>query len=212
MVKRILSLAFLTIVGCSAQNDPSSTSSSPQTSAPDPTVSQVCGSPAARVCSDAQVMAISMTSDAGEVALAKSVRDRLATKEARDFADKMIVDHSKMLADAQDLAAKLGITPMDNGVSKELKDEADMEMTSLAKKSGMELDQAYIDHEVVDHLMDLGMGDHLLIPSAKSAELQTSLLEDRAKIAMHYTMSLNVQAAIEGTCGGATTTTDDPGE
>lgn len=209
-------------VACGAQNDPTGAGKSPvggasstQTSSSDtPTVGSFCAEPSASVCSDAQVLAISITSDAGEVMLAKSVRDRMTTADAKAFADKMIADHTQMMKDAQDLAAKLGITPQENGITKELQDSTKMEMEHLSTLSGLELDKSYIDHEVVDHLMDLGMTDHLLHPSAKAPELKSSLLDDRAKIATHETLALSVQATIEGSCGGSTgnTTDDNTGE
>jgi predicted outer membrane protein len=157
--------------------------------------------PALSVCSDAQVLAIAIAADDGEVIVAQSVRERLATETARDLADLMIADHQNLSDAAWQVAAGLGIMPEDSGLSLALADEARGTVSDLVGLSGEALDRAYVEHLVLDHLADLGVADHLLAPSASADVVIDALAQQRAFVADHLQRSSAALTELEGACG-----------
>src|SRR2546430_1839127 len=69
--------------------------------------------------------------EAGELAKAKS-----KNKQIRDFASRMITDHTGVNKQAVDLANRLGVIPKDNAVSQSLKDGASANVSNLKALTG----------------------------------------------------------------------------
>ncbi len=80
----------------------------------------------------------------GQLALQKSSNDQV-----KQFAQRMIDDHTKMINDMKPIASQLGIK-IPNGPDK--KDKA--EIAKLSALSGSDFDQAYVKDMVKDHKMD----------------------------------------------------------
>ena len=172
--------------------------------------------PAFGVCSDAQVAAILHVSNQGEIQLAQALRSKFQDAQVRSFADRMITDHQALDSALTSAGFAFGtgasgvsvndVSYSDNGIVKELQQSAQMELSQLQSMSGSELDKAYIDHEVLDHVKDLGLGDHVLAPSAKDARLVAILQTARAAISAHAQLAVPIQTRLEGACGGPMST------
>lgn len=159
-------------------------------------------SPQLAVCSDGQVAAIMHASSMGEIDTAKAVRDRLTDASAKAFAQRMIDDHTALDSALRAVLSAQGITMVESGVSDELTQSAQLTISELSSKSGSELDKAYMDHEVVDHLMDLGVDDHLLGPSIRNPALAQASKQERAAVVQHAQLAVQIQGSLEGQCGG----------
>jgi putative membrane protein len=167
--------------------------------------------PSLSVCSDGQIVAILHESAMGEVALAQAVLPRLSDANAKAFAQKMINDHTASDMSLQSTAKMAGITAVENGLSQEIADSAKDEIMALSSKTGSDLDRSYMRHEVLDHLGDLAVSDHVVAPSVKNATLAMAALTDRALVAMHLQLATSIVGSLEGACGGMTSTGSDAG-
>ncbi|MCX6599575.1 MAG: DUF4142 domain-containing protein [Acidobacteria bacterium] len=124
---------------------------------------------------DAQIVGIVLAADQididyGKIALAKS-----KNKGVREFAQRMITDHSAVQQSVIGLAAKLGVSGESSPTSEGLK-QGSVEITAqLHKLTGKEFDKFYITNEVNYHATVTGAVDGVLIPNAQNAELKAAL-------------------------------------
>ena len=184
-------VAMVALMGACAGDDnadTAATDSVPAVSTP--------ATPAAPALGDAEIAHVAVTAntidkEAGEHALSKSTN-----ADIKQFAQTMIADHTGVNQQAGALAQKLGVTPMDNAVSQQLKTEADAAKADLATKTGVGFDRGYIAREVAYHQGVLNALDQVLIPGAQNAELKTLLEKVRPAIAAHLQMAQQLQAKL----------------
>jgi putative membrane protein len=159
------------------------------------------GTPA-QALTDGSIADIALTADAIDSAAGKFALEKSKTKAVRDFAQTMIRDHSAVNQKAVALAQRLGVSPTDNDVSKQLKDGADQAHGQLAGLNGAEFDRAYMDREIAYHQSVLDALDNTLIPGAQNAEFKQFLSSIRPNFEAH----LKRAQAVRKDLGGADST------
>ena len=145
---------------------------------------------------DAQIAAIVVTAnqvdiDAGKLALSKA-----HSQDVKDFAQRMITDHSAVNKAAAELVARLHVTPEPSPTSESLQNGGDDNLAALKKLKGDAFDKAYVDHEVAYHEAVLQAVDETLIPSAQNAELKGLLIKVRPAVAAHLEHAKHIQAEL----------------
>jgi len=153
---------------------------------------------AGEALNDAKVADIALTADAIDSAAGKFALEKSKTKAVRDFAQTMVRDHSAVNAKAVALAQKLGVTPEDNDVSKQLKDGADKAHDNVKDLEGAAFDRAYMDREIDYHQAVLDALDGTLIPSAQNAELKQFLTSVRPNFEAHLKRAKAVRQELGG--------------
>ncbi len=106
---------------------------------------------AATTLSDKDKEAMSKFAQGGqmEVTLGQMVSQKAQSADVKTFADRMVTDHGKANDELKQLASTKGITlPTDLGEHQKSVDE-------IAKKSGKDLDKAYMNEMVKDHEKDV---------------------------------------------------------
>jgi putative membrane protein len=146
--------------------------------------------------SDPQIAAIVVTAntvdiDAGKLALSKS-----HSKDVKEFAQRMVTDHSGVNKSATELVTKLHVTPEPSATSESLQKGGDDNLAALKKLSGHAFDKAYVDHEVAYHEAVLNAVDKTLIPSAQNAELKALLVKVRPAFVAHLDHAKHLQAEL----------------
>jgi putative membrane protein len=146
---------------------------------------------------DAQIAAIVVTAnqvdiDAGQLALSKA-----ASPQVKDFAQRMITDHTGVNKAATELVTKLHVTPEKNPTSQSLQQGGDQNLAALRKLSGAAFDRAYVDHEIVYHQSVLDAVDQTLIPSAKNEELKALLVKVRPAFVAHLEHAKSLQSSLK---------------
>ncbi len=142
---------------------------------------------------DPQIAAIVVTAnqvdiDAGKLALSKS-----NSKGVKEFAQRMVTDHTGVNKSATDLVTRLHVTPEPNPTSQSLQKGGDDNLAALKKLSGHAFDKAYVDHEVAYHEAVLQAVDKTLIPSAQNAELKALLVKVRPAFVAHLDHAKHLQ-------------------
>jgi putative membrane protein len=145
---------------------------------------------------DAQIAHIAVTANSIDSAAGVLAKSKAQSKAVKDFAQTMITDHTQVNKQAVALATKLGVTPEDNDVSRELNSGAQQSQSELQAKSGADFDSAYIDHEVAYHQAVLDALDNTLIPDAQNAELKGLLTKVRPAIAAHLDRAKGIQKSL----------------
>lgn len=129
--------------------------------------------------------------DAGKLAVKTS-----HTKDVKDFAQRMITDHTGVNKSAVDLVTKLKVTPEDNPTSQSLKSGGEENLKNLKTLNGAAFDKAYVDHEVAYHEQVLDAVDKVLIPNATNAELKALLVQVRPAFVAHLEHAKRIQASL----------------
>ena len=124
---------------------------------------------------DPQIVGIVLAADQididyGKIALAKS-----KSKAIREFAQRMVTDHSAVQNSVIGLASKLNVTAEDSPTITSLKSGAVDITAKLNSLKGKEFDKFYIDNEVSYHKAVTAAVAGVLIPNAQNAELKSAL-------------------------------------
>jgi len=152
--------------------------------------------PAAPAINDAQIAHIAVTANAIDSAAGEVAKKKATAKSVKDFAQTMVSDHMGVNKQAVALATKLGVTPEDNDVSRQLKSGADESAATLSGLTGAAFDKAYIDREVAYHQAVADALDKTLIPNAQNAELKGLLEKARPAFAAHLERAKDIQAKL----------------
>lgn len=148
--------------------------------------------------SDSQIAHVAVTANAIDVELGEIARRRAADARVREFAGRMITDHTAVNEQAAALAKKLGVTPEDNPISRSLRSGAEAVKETLGDLPRGEFDRAYMDREVEYHQAVLQALDETLIPSTENKELRALLQQARGAIAAHLAHAEELRAELEG--------------
>jgi putative membrane protein len=125
--------------------------------------------------SDPEVASVAVVANQIDIAYAEIAAEKSTNAEILKFAETMKSDHNAVLAQAGALVKKLGVTPKDNDVSKQLLSDAEKTKKELRAKSDKDFNKAYIDNEVTYHKAVISAVEGLLIPETENAELKTLL-------------------------------------
>lgn len=143
---------------------------------------------------DAQIAAIVVVANQVDVDAGKFAATASKDSAVRNFAAKMVTDHTAVNQSAVALVTKLKVTPEANDTSKALQDGGDQNLAHLRTLSGRELDMAYVDHEVAYHEQVIQALDLTLIPNAHNAELKALLVQVRPAFIEHLGHAKRLQA------------------
>ena len=105
---------------------------------------------------DAEIAHIAYTAGKLDIEAAKQAIDRSADPGVKAFAETMVRDHEAVNEQALALVAKLGVTPVDNPVSKSLAEGAAIALASHESLQGAAFDREYINAMVQGHQEVLG--------------------------------------------------------
>jgi putative membrane protein len=145
---------------------------------------------------DPQIAAIVVTANQVDIDAGKLTIATTHTQDVREFAQRMITDHTGVNKSAVDLVTKLKVTPQDNPTSQSLKAGGEENLKNLKTLKGAAFDKAYIDHEVAYHEQVLDALDKVLIPNASNAELKALLVQVRPAFVAHLEHAKKIQTAL----------------
>jgi putative membrane protein len=145
---------------------------------------------------DPQIAAIVVAANQVDIDAGTLAKSKSGSSQVKDFAQRMITDHSGVLKAAVDLVTKLKVTPESNPTSQSLTNGGKDNVAALAKLTGSEFDRAYVDHEVAYHEAVIKAVDQDLIPNAQNQELKALLVKVRPAFVAHLEHAKSLQAAL----------------
>ncbi len=135
--------------------------------------------------SDANIAAIVVAANNADILYADLALAKSADADVRAFATMVKKDHQSVNEAATALVTRLKVTPVDNQISFDLRDDAETKRLTLRELEGAAFDSAYATNEVSYHKTVLGAIDGALIPSAQNVELRELLVAVRPAVAAH---------------------------
>ena len=145
---------------------------------------------------DPQIAAIVVTANQVDIDAGKIAKSKSRKKEVKEFAQRMITDHTGVNKSATDLVHKLKVTPEESPTSTSLKQGGDQNVAQLKGLNGAAFDRAYVDHEVTYHQDVLDALDKTLIPNAKNEELKALMVKVRPAFVAHLEHAKHLQASL----------------
>ena len=145
---------------------------------------------------DAQIAAIVVAANQVDIDAGQLAATKAHAKDVKDFANRMVVDHTGVNKSAVDLVTRLKVTPQDNPTSQSLKSGGEANVSTLKTLTGAGFDRAYVDHEVAYHEQVLDAVDKVLIPNARNAELKALLVKVRPAFVDHLAHAKQIQATL----------------
>lgn len=146
---------------------------------------------------DAQIAAIVVTANQIDVDAGKLAEQQASDTQVRDFAERMVTDHTAVNEQAAELVTRLGVTPQESDLSKTLKEQGQDSLDTLEKLEGEEFDRAYIDHEVAYHQAVLDTIDKTLLPNTQNDELRALISKTRPVIEAHLEHAQQLQDSLK---------------
>lgn len=125
--------------------------------------------------SDANIGAIVLVADDLDIAYGQIALKKSKNKMVREFAQRMVKDHTAVQNDVKVLAGKLNLTPEENDTSRGLATGGVDVKSKLNSLEGKEFDKYYIDNEVAYHATVVYVTKNVLIPGATNPELKAAL-------------------------------------
>jgi len=152
---------------------------------------------------DQQIAGIVVTANQVDIDAGNLAKERAKSKEVKDFALRMITDHTGVNKQAAELVQRLGIKAEHSPTSESLKKGGDENLSKLKKLPESAFDRAYVGHEVAYHEQVLSAVDKTLIPSAKNPELKALLEKSRPVFESHLQHAKELEATLNKPAGAA---------
>jgi putative membrane protein len=150
------------------------------------------------VLSDPEVAHVAVTANQIDIDFAEIAKTKSRNADVLKFAETMSNDHNAVIAQAVDLAKRLGVTPVDNDVSKQLLTDAEKTKKKLRGTPNRDFDKVYIDNEVAYHKAVISAVEGLLIPETDNSELKELLQNVVPALRAHLEHAEMVQKLFAG--------------
>ena len=144
---------------------------------------------------DAEAMKQLAQANVNEIEAGKAAASKAQSPDVKQFAQKMVDDHTQMLSDLKTLAQKKSVSlPESVG----LKDKAQMAL--MERASGAEFDKKYMDEMVKDHQKD-AKDVQDLVGKAKDPDFKSAVQKASTKINEHLELAQRIASS---TAAGST--------
>lgn len=145
---------------------------------------------------DAGIAAMVLALNHTDISYARLAPTRADRDDVKQFAERMLADHTSVNGLVNQLLQKLDLTPDDNEASLDMRDESSAKRDILRELSGHAFDSTYIENEITYHRKFLAALDQELIPLARHAELRALLTNVRPAVAGHLAHAEQVRANV----------------
>ncbi|QJX46953.1 DUF4142 domain-containing protein [Hymenobacter taeanensis] len=140
---------------------------------------------------DSEFMAKAASGGMLEVQLGQAVAAKATTAEAREFANKMVEDHTKANAELKALAAKKNIT-----LPTTLGDDHQKVMKDVTEEQGVAMDKEYLKEMTKDHQEDVNEFTEASV-KASDPEIKAFAAKQVPILQHHLEMAQKMSAAVE---------------
>lgn len=152
--------------------------------------------PAAGEMSDANIAAVASASNQGEINSSRVALQKGENAQVKQFAQRMVDDHTRMEEEMSQLLQSKGVTPQDNAQSTQMKQTAQTAIQQMEGMTGRQLDSAYVAFQVQAHQATLQALETMLIPNARDPQVKALLEKARPAVAQHLADAQKLQGSI----------------
>jgi hypothetical protein len=128
---------------------------------------------------EAEIAGVVNAINAGEIAFARSAEARLTDADLEALSGEVIRGHTASATEHADVIETLGITPVESSLSMEVERTVASMIDDLSGVPNADLDEAYLDGQIILDAELLDDVQVFLIPSATTARYRTYIFELR---------------------------------
>lgn len=143
--------------------------------------------------SDANIISLFNTIDANEIEGAQVARRQASSQLVRDYADRLIREHTALLTQKHMLADRSHIEPEKSPLTSSIEAANHDMLEALTKTSGLDFDRAYMDYQIVMHNEALDIAEDTAIDDSR---LKQQLLESRPDLLAHGAKARSIRAQL----------------
>jgi putative membrane protein len=198
MKRTVLSLMVLAVmVGCGGEDEQQTAAIENGADTVGAAATGTTAAPAAPgAVTDPQIADIVVAANEVDIQAGEVARTKATNPQVKEFAQRMITDHTGVNEQASQLVQRLGVTPEPNPTSRQLRQDGEQNRSRLQGLSAAEFDRAYMEHEVEYHQQVLDAIDNTLIPNAQNPELKALLEQTRPAVEAHLQHARNIQSSL----------------
>jgi putative membrane protein len=152
--------------------------------------------PVAGAMTDASIAAVASASNQNEIETSRVALQNGENAGVKQFAQRMVDDHTRMEQDMTQLLRSKGMTPEENAQSTQIKQTAQAAVQAMQAMTGRQLDSAYVAHQVQSHQTTLQALESTLIPNAKDPQVKALLEKARPAVAAHLADAQKLQGTL----------------
>jgi putative membrane protein len=142
--------------------------------------------------SDANIFALLDAASTGEISEGKMAESKATNPAVKEFARKMVADHTKLKSEGSALAKKLNITPALPSDTGFIKDDHDKAKDLMSKKVGKDWDEDYIEAQIDDHKTVLDKIDDAM-KATQNSDIKAMLTKARADVDAHLKLAQDIK-------------------
>lgn len=135
--------------------------------------------------SAAQIAGATNAINQGEIQHGQLAVMRAMNDDVRGFGQRMIDEHTRALQEQAALLARLGVSPEESDLSRQITQEATNLYNDLQGRAGADFDRAYMDAQVNLHMRALTTLDNQLLRAVQNQEFRQQLQNLRNNVAQH---------------------------
>jgi putative membrane protein len=152
--------------------------------------------PVAGAMSDANIAAVASASNQDEIETSRVALQKGENAGVKQYAQRMVDDHTRMEQEMTQLLQSKGMTPQDNPQSTQIKQTAQAAVQQMQAMTGRQLDSAYVAHQVQSHQATLQALETTLIPNARDPQVKALLEKARPAVAAHLADAQKLQGTL----------------
>jgi putative membrane protein len=154
------------------------------------------GAPAPPITNDSQVVRAMQAANSGEIQLAELAISKNPHPDVREFADRMVTEHTAANERLDKLVTDLMLQPAESNVSQDLESEVAGMDQSLQNAASFDL--AYMNSQVTLHTDILNALNAELIPKAQDLRLRLELINQRMEVENHLAVAQAIVTQLTG--------------
>lgn len=156
------------------------------------------------MASDANVAAVASAANQDEIQTSQLALQRSQNARVREFAQRMITEHTGVEQQMQALLQSKGMAPRPDEHAQMAMRATQQTLAMLGGLSGAAFDRAYMEHQVAAHRWTLNSLDQSLIPATRDGEMRAMLAgQVRPAVAMHLETARQILSSVGGQAGTA---------
>jgi putative membrane protein len=177
--------AFGILTACAPKADQATDTlaTTPPATATTPTTTPATGDVNA-AWTDANVVDVLEVANQGEVEFSRIGAEKATNPSVKQFAQKMVKDHSAMLDGVKSLAAKLNVSPAPNAKANDLQKEVQKDVTDLVAKTGNDFDKEFMEEQVDMHQETLDLLNDL-DSKTTNVDIKAAIAEAKPQVQAH---------------------------
>jgi putative membrane protein len=145
---------------------------------------------------DANIAAMVLALNNTDISYARLAPARAQRDDVRQFAERMLTDHTGVNGLVIELLRKLDLAAEDNTMSLDLRDESANRRDILRELSGFAFDSTYMENEVSYHQKFLASIDQVMLPAVRNGEMRSLLVSIRPAVAAHLAHAEQTRANV----------------